>query len=131
MPELPVVMVNDFLDTEIKGIFTTQYVEPDEMLLVHNLTGLKVKIVKKNSSVVTYLFSLTNGWIEIQSEKVSCDAVHLISMMLPKEKEKEEAIKREASIEEYRKYCGLKYMKNLAILLGESPEKMDRVFFEL
>ena len=101
------------------------------MLLVHNLTGLKVKIVKKNSSVVTYLFSLTNGWIEIQSEKVSCDAVHLIPMMLPKENEKEEAIKREASIEEYRKYCGLKYMKNLAILLGESPEKMDRVFFEL
>ncbi len=65
MPELPVIMITDFLDTDVRGIFTTQYVEPHEMLLLHNLSGLKVKIVKEPPTVATYLFSLTNGWLEI------------------------------------------------------------------
>lgn len=55
----------------MRGIFTTQYVEPGEMLLVHNLSGLKVKIVKEPPAIATYLFSLTNGWLEIQREPVS------------------------------------------------------------
>ena len=53
MPELPVIMINDFLDTDVRGIFTTQYVEPQEMLLLHNLSGLKVKIVKEPPTVAT------------------------------------------------------------------------------
>ena len=59
MPELPIIMINDFLDTDVRGIFTTQYIEQKEMLLLHNLTGLKVKIVKEHLAVATYLFSLT------------------------------------------------------------------------
>ena len=130
MPELPVIMINDFLDTEVRGIFTTQYVEPQEMLLLHNLTGLKVKIIKEKQSIATYLFSLTTGWVEIQREAVSAD-VSFFPMMLPKEDEVVEAAKREASVEEYRKYNGLRYLKNLAILLGENPENMDSVLLEL
>ena len=129
MPEYPTIMINDFLDTDVRGIFTTQYVESAEMLLVHNLTGLKVKIVKEPSAVVTYLFSLTNGWIEIKREAVS-GPITFIPMMLPKEGEEKEAENREASIEEYRKYNGLRYLKNLAILLGEAPEKMDSIALE-
>lgn len=126
MPELPVIMINDFLDTDVRGIFTTQYVEPGEMLLVHNLSGLKVKIVKEPPAIATYLFSLTNGWLEIQREPVS-GAVTFFPMMLPKADETVEAAKREASVEEYRKYNGLRYLKNLAILLGEDPESLDSV----
>ena len=130
MPEFPTIMINDFLDTEVRGIFTTQYVEPQEMLLLHNLTGLKVKIIKEKQSIATYLFSLTTGWVEIQREAVSAD-VSFFPMMLPKEDEVVEAAKREASVEEYRKYNGLRYLKNLAILLGENPENMDSVLLEL
>lgn len=129
MPELPVIMINDFLDTDVRGIFTTQYVEPYEMLLLHNLSGLKVKIVKEPPTVATYLFSLTNGWLEIQREPVS-GSVTFFPMMLPKADEAAEAAKREASIEEYRKYNGLRYLKNLAILLGEEPESLDSVALE-
>lgn len=129
MPEYPIIMINDFLDTELRGIFTTQYVEPEEMLLLHNRTGLKVKIVKEPSSVATFLFSLTNGWLEIQREHVS-GPITLIPLMLPKIDEEIEAAKRDASIEEYRKYNGLRYLKNLAILLGESPEAMDVIRLE-
>lgn len=129
MPELPVIMINDFLDTDVRGIFTTQYVEPYEMLLLHNLSGLKVKIVKEPPTVATYLFSLTNGWLEIQREPVS-GPVTFFPMMLPKAAEAAEAAKREASIEEYRKYNGLRYLKNLAILLGEEPESLDSVALE-
>lgn len=129
MPELPVIMINDFLDTDVRGIFTTQYVEPGEMLLVHNLSGLKVKIVKEPPAIATYLFSLANGWLEIQREPVS-GAVTFFPMMLPKADETVEAAKREASVEEYRKYNGLRYLKNLAILLGEDPESLDSVALE-
>lgn len=129
MPELPVIMINDFLDTDVRGIFTTQYVEPGEMLLVHNLSGLKVKIVKEPPAIATYLFSLTNGWLEIQREPVS-GAVTFFPMMLPKADETVEAAKREASVEEYRKCNGLRYLKNLAILLGEDPESLDSVALE-
>ena len=129
MPELPVIMINDFLDTDVRGIFTTQYVEPGEMLLVHNLSGLKVKIVKEPPAIATYLFSLTNGWLEIQREPVS-GAVTFFPMMLPKSDETVEAAKREASVEEYRKYNGLRYLKNLAILLGEDPDSLDSVALE-
>ena len=130
MPEYPLIMINDFLDTDIRGIFTTQYVEPEEMLLLHNLSESKVKIVKEPSAVATYLFSFTNGWLEIQRERVSAP-VTFIPMMLPKADEEIEAAKREASVEEYRKYNGLRYLKNLAILLGENPEEMDSVMLEL
>lgn len=129
MPELPVIMINDFLDTDVRSIFTTQYVEPGEMLLVHNLSGLKVKIVKEPPAIATYLFSLTNGWLEIQREPVS-GAVTFFPMMLPKADETVEAAKREVSVEEYRKYNGLRYLKNLAILLGEDPESLDSVALE-
>lgn len=129
MPEYPIIMVNDFLDTDVRGIFTTQYVEPDEMLLLHNLSGLKVKIIKEPSAVATYLFSVTNGWLEIQRETVT-GPITFIPMMLPKEGEETAAAAREASVEEYRKYNGLRYLKNLAILLGENPENMDSISLE-
>lgn len=129
MPEYPIIMINDFLDTDVRGIFTTQYVEPQEMLLLHNLSGLKVKIVKGPSSIATYLFSVTNGWLEIQREEVT-GPVTFIPMMLPKADEEKEASAREASVEEYRKYNGLRYLKNLAILLGENPEDMDSISLE-
>ena len=92
MPELPVIMITDFLDTDVRGIFTTQYVEPHEMLLLHNLSGLKVKIVKEPPTVATYLFSLTNGWLEIQREPVS-GTVTFFPMMLPKADEAVDATK--------------------------------------
>ena len=130
MPEYPLIMINDFLDTDVRGIFTTQYVEPEEMLLQHNLSGAKLKIVKEPSAIATYLFSMTNGWLEIQREHVS-GAVNFIPMMLPKTDEEIEAAKREATVEEYRKYNGLRYLKNLALLLGENPEEMDSVMLEL
>jgi len=76
------------------------------------------------------LFSLTNGWLKIQQEQVS-GPVTFIPMMLPKIDEEIEAAKREASVEEYRKYNGLRYLKNLAILLGEDPEEMDAIRLEL
>ena len=129
MPEYPIIMINDFLDTDVRGIFTTQYVEPEEMLLLHNLSGLKVKIIKEENAVATYLFSTVNGWLEIQRETVS-GPITFIPMMLPKKGEEIEAIARDASIEEYRKYNGLRYLKNLAILLGERPEKMDTITLE-
>ena len=129
MPEYPIIMINDFLDTDVRGIFTTQYVEPQEMLLLHNLSGLKVKIVKEPSSIATYLFSVTNGWLEIQREAVT-GPVTFIPMMLPKVDEREEAAAHDASIEEYRKYNGLRYLKNLAILLGDKPENMDSISLE-
>lgn len=130
MPEYPQIMINDFLDTDVRGIFTTQYVEPQEMLLIHNLSGAKVKIVKEETAVKTYLFSMTNGWLEIQHEQVS-GPITFIPMSLPKPDEEIEAAKRDASIQEYRKYNGLRYLKNLAILLGENPERMDSILLEL
>lgn len=129
MPEYPIIMINDFLDTDVRGVFTTQYVEPEEMLLLHNLSGLKVKIVKEKSFVATYLFSVTNGWLEIQREAVT-GPIKFIPMTLPKKGEEVEAAAHEASVEEYRKYNGLRYLKNLAILLGESPEAMDNITLE-
>ena len=129
MPELPIIMINDFLDTDIRGIFTTQYVEAQEMLLKHNRSGIRVKIVKEPPTIVTYMFSVTNGWLEIQREAVS-GPVTFFPMMLPKSDETAEAAKRDASIEEYRKYNGLRYLKNLAILLGEDPESLDSVALE-
>lgn len=129
MPEYPIIMINDFLDTDLRGVFTTQYVEPEEMLLQHNRSGVKVKFVKENSSIATYMFSLTNGWLEIQRERVS-GPVTFIPMMLPKPDEEIEAAKRDCSVEEFRKYNGLRYLKNLAILLGETPEAMDRIGLE-
>lgn len=130
MPEYPQIMINDFLDTDVRGIFTTQYVEPQEMLLIHNLSGAKVKIVKEETAVKTYLFSMTNGWLEIQREQVS-GPVTFIPMSLPKPDEEIEAVKKSASVQEYRKYNGLRYLKNLAILLGENPERMDSILLEL
>ena len=130
MPEYPQIMINDFLDTDVRGIFTTQYVEPQEMLLIHNLSGAKVKIVKEETAVKTYLFSMTNGWLEIQREQVS-GPVTFIPMSLPKPDEEIEATKKSASVQEYRKYNGLRYLKNLAILLGENPERMDSILLEL
>ena len=53
------LIVNDFLDTQVNGIFTTQYIEQTEMLLKHNLSGARVKIVKEQNSVATFLFSMT------------------------------------------------------------------------
>ena len=46
---------------------------------------------------------------------------------MPKQDEEIEAAKREASVEEYRKYNGLRDLKNLAILLGEDPESLDSI----
>ena len=99
------------------------------MLLKHNRSGIRVKIVKEPPTIVTYMFSVTNGWLEIQREAVS-GPVTFFPMMLPKSDETAEAAKRDASIEEYRKYNGLRYLKNLAILLGEDPESLDSVALE-
>lgn len=129
MPEYPIIMINDFLDTELRGVFTTQYVEPEEMLLLHNRSGLKVKIVKEPSAIATYLFSITNGWLEIQRETAS-GPVNFIPMKLPKADEELLAAKKDSSVEDIRLYNGLRYLKNLAILLGESPEAMDSIHLE-
>lgn len=126
MPELPIIMVNDFLDTEVRGIFTTQYIEKNEMLLVHNQSGLKLKIVKDPKKVTAFLFSFTNGWIEIQQEPVS-GPVTFMPLSLPNPEEADEAEERDATIEECRKYNGFRFLKNLAILLGNAPEDMDEV----
>lgn len=124
------LIVNDFLDTQVNGIFTTQYIEQTEMLLRHNLSGARVKIVKEQNSVATFLFSMTNGWLKIQCEEVSGD-VSFVPLMLPKTNEEVEALEFESTIEEYRKYNGLRYLKNLAILLGEDPANLDEVFYEI
>ena len=126
MPELPIVMVNDFLDTEVRGIFTTQYIEGDEMLLRHNMSGLKVKIVKDEKKVTAYLFSFTGGWIEIAQESISAPA-SFMPMSIPKPDENGEAEERDATISECREYNGFRYLKNIAILLGDNPEDMDEV----
>ncbi|HAW33972.1 MAG TPA: hypothetical protein DCX19_05015 [Alphaproteobacteria bacterium] len=126
MPELPIVMVNDFLDTEVRGIFTTQYVEGDEMLLRHNASGLKVKIVKDEKKVAAWLFSFTNGWVEIAQEAVSAPATFM-PMSIPKPDEIAEAEERDATIRECREYNGFRFLKNIAILLGDNPEDMDEV----
>lgn len=130
MPDIfPELIISDFLDTDTVGVFTTQYSEPNELLLLHNKSGIKVKLVKEPLCLVAYMFSFTNGWVEVLKEEVSGPVV-FFPMMLPKPSEKEEAAKREASVEEFRKYNGLRFLKNLAIILGESPEDLDAVALE-
>ena len=73
---------------------------------------------------------MTNGWLEIQREDVSGD-VSFVPLMLPKADEEVEALEFESTIEEYRKYNGLRYLKNLAILLGEDPANLDEVVYEI
>lgn len=125
----PELIVSDFLDPDTVGVFTTQYSEPNELLLLHNKSGIKVRLVKEPGCLTAYMFSFTNGWLEILKEEVSGPVV-FFPMMLPKSNEKEEAAKREATVEEFRKYNGLRYLKNLAIILGESPEDLDAVALE-
>lgn len=123
------IMIGDFLDPDISGIFTTQYSEENELLLKHNKSEIKVKIVKEPDFLTSYMFSFINGWVEVLHETIS-GPVEFFPMMVPKSNEEEEAAKRDATVEEYRKYNGLRYLKNLAIILGESPEDLDAVTLE-
>ena len=125
----PELIISDFLDPNTVGVFTTQYSEPDELLLLHNKSGIKVKLIRSSHHLTAYMFSFTNGWLEVLRERVS-GPVTFFPMMLPKANEKDEASKRDATVEEFRKYNGLRFLKNLAIILGENPEDLDAVALE-
>ena len=86
------IMLNDFLDSSVHGIFTTLCGEKNEMIIIHNKSQIRVKLLRGYHTLVA-----------------------------------EAAAEMESSLEDYRKFAGLLFLKKLAIVLGESPEDLDNI----
>ena len=120
------IMLNDFLDSSVHGIFTTLCGEKNEMIIIHNKSQIRVKLLRGYHTLVAEMFTKEHGWIEIQNKK-SVKILDFSPLTLAHPLDAEAAAEMESSLEDYRKFAGLLFLKKLAIVLGESPEDLDNV----
>lgn len=120
------IMLSDFLDTSVHGVFTTLCGEKNEMIILHNKTQTRVKLLRGYHTLIAEMFTKEHGWIEIQNKK-SVKILDFSPLTLAHPLDAEAAAEMESSLEDYRKFAGLLFLKKLAIVLGESPEDLDNV----
>lgn len=119
-------MLNDFLDSSVHGIFTTLCGEKNEMIIIHNKSQIRVKLLRGYHTLVAEMFTEEHGWIEIQNKK-SVKILDFSPLTLAHPLDAEAAAEMESSLEDYRKFAGLLFLKKLAIVLGENPEDLDNI----
>ena len=120
------VMLNDFMDESVHGIFTTLCGEKNEMIILHNKSQTRIKLLRGYHTLIAEMFTKEHGWIEIQNKK-SVKILDFSPLTLAHPLDAEAAAEMESSLEDYRKFAGLLFLKKLAIVLGESPEDLDEV----
>ena len=120
------IMLNDFLDSSVHGIFTTLCGEKNEMIIIHNKSQIRVKLLRGYHTLVAEMFTKEHGWIEIQNKK-SVKILDFSPLTLAHPLDAEAAAEMESSLEDYRKFAGLLFLKKLAIVLGENPEDLDNI----
>lgn len=120
------IMLSDFLDTSVHGVFTTLCGEKNEMIILHNKTQTRIKLLRGYHTLIAEMFTKEHGWIEIQNKK-SVKILDFSPLTLAHPLDAEAAAEMESSLEDYRKFAGLLFLKKLAIVLGESPEDLDNV----
>lgn len=120
------IMLNDFLDSSVHGIFTTLCGEKNEMIIIHNKSQIRIKLLRGYHTLVAEMFTKEHGWIEIQNKK-SVKILDFSPLTLAHPLDAEAAAEMESSLEDYRKFAGLLFLKKLAIVLGESPEDLDNI----
>lgn len=120
------IMLSDFLDTSVHGVFTTLCGEKNEMIILHNKTQIRIKLLRGYHTLIAEMFTKEHGWIEIQNKK-SVKILDFSPLTLAHPLDAEAAAEMESSLEDYRKFAGLLFLKKLAIVLGESPEDLDNV----
>ena len=120
------IMLSDFLDTSVHGVFTTLCGEKNEMIILHNKTQTRIKLLRGYHTLIAEMFTKEHGWIEIQNKK-SVKILDFSPLTLAHPLDAEAATGMESSLEDYRKFAGLLFLKKLAIVLGESPEDLDNV----
>lgn len=120
------IMLNDFLDASVHGIFTTLCGEKNEMIIIHNKSQIRVKLLRGYHTLVAEMFTKEHGWIEIQNKK-SVKILDFSPLTLAHPLDAEAAAEMESSLEDYRKFAGLLFLKKLAIVLGENPEDLDNI----
>ena len=120
------IMLSDFLDTSVHGVFTTLCGEKNEMIILHNKTQTRIKLLRGYHTLIAEMFTKEHGWIEIQN-KQSVKILDSSPLTLAHPLDAEAAAEMESSLEDYRKFAGLLFLKKLAIVLGESPEDLDNV----
>ena len=120
------IMLNDFLDSSVHGIFTTLCGEKNEMIIIHNKSQIRIKLLRGYHTLVAEMFTKEHGWIEIQNKK-SVKILDFSPLTLAHPLDAEAAAEMESSLEDYRKFAGLLFLKKLAIVLGENPEDLDNI----
>lgn len=120
------IMLNDFLDSSVHGIFTTLCGEKNEMIIIHNKSQIRIKLLRGYHTLVAEMFTEEHGWIEIQNKK-SVKILDFSPLTLAHPLDAEAAAEMESSLEDYRKFAGLLFLKKLAIVLGENPEDLDNI----
>ena len=120
------IMLNDFLDSSVHGIFTTLCGEKNEMIIIHNKSQIRVKLLRGYHTLVAEMFTKEHGWIEIQNKK-SVKILDFSPLTLAHPLDAEAAAEMKSSLEDYRKFAGLLFLKKLAIVLGENPEDLDNI----
>ena len=120
------IMLNDFLDSSVHGIFTTLCGEKNEMIIIHNKSQIRIKLLRGYHTLIAEMFTKEHGWIEIQNKK-SVKILDFSPLTLAHPLDAEAAAEMESSLEDYRKFAGLLFLKKLAIVLGESPEDLDNI----
>lgn len=120
------IMLNDFLDSSVHGIFTTLCGEKNEMIIIHNKSQIRIKLLRGYHTLVAEMFTEEHGWIEIQNKK-SVKILDFSPLTLAHPLDAEAAAEMESSLEDYRKFAGLLFLKKLVIVLGENPEDLDNI----
>lgn len=120
------IMLNDFLDSSVHGIFTTLCGEKNEMIIIHNKSQIRIKLLRGYHTLVAEMFTEEHGWIEIQNKK-SVKILDFSPLTLAHPLDAEAAAEMESSLEDYRKFAGLLFLKKLAIVLGKNPEDLDNI----
>ena len=120
------IMLSDFLDTSVHGVFTTLCGEKNEMIIIHNKSQIRVKLLRGYHTLIAEMFTKEHGWIEIQNKK-SVKILDFSPLTLAHPLDAEAAAEMESSLEDYRKFAGLLFLKKLAIVLGENPEDLDNI----
>ncbi|MCQ2913576.1 MAG: hypothetical protein MJ247_00050 [Alphaproteobacteria bacterium] len=121
---MQLVMVKDFLDTEINGVFTTLCVEGNECIMLHNSTKTRVRLLAMDQQIIAQLFTLQHGWIEVENMLVM-GVPNLVPLQLAMPNDVKNAMEKECSVAEFQRFTGFLFLKKLAVILGENPELLD------
>lgn len=120
------VMINDFLDQTVHGIFTTLCGEKNEMIILHNKSNTRVRLLRGYHALIAEMFTQDHGWVEIQSKK-AVNILEFSPLTLARPMDEEGALAMESSLDDFRRFSGLLFLKKLAVILGENPEDLDNV----